>query len=141
MIMIPIVITIAKTLGWHPVSLALPAALTIDWVVGLPISGKPNVILFSTNQYSVVDNFKYGIAVCTIGVILIVISGATWFHWLGVTPSFFATPAAQPAAAASIAPAAVGGPMPMPSLVWLGAGAALSAGYLYGFRDLTRRPS
>ena len=29
---------------------------------GLPISGKPNVILFSTNQYSVVDNFKYGIA-------------------------------------------------------------------------------
>ena len=140
MIMIPIVITLAKALGWSPISLALPAALTIDWVVGLPISGKPNVILFSTNQYSVVDNFKYGMAVCTIGVVLMVVSGATWFHWLGVTPSFFATPAAQ-AVAAAIGPQPVGGAAAAPSLIWLAAGAALSAGYLYAFRDLTRRPS
>lgn len=90
MIMIPIIITIAKALGWNPVSLALPAALCIDWVVGLPISGKPNVILFSTNQYSVMENFRYGMVTCTIGVILLVVSGATWFHWIGLTPSFWA---------------------------------------------------
>lgn len=90
MIMIPIIITLAKSLGWDPISLALPAALCIDWVVGLPISGKPNVILFSTNQYSVVDNFKYGMVTCTIGLLLLVISAATWFHWLGITPSFWA---------------------------------------------------
>jgi di/tricarboxylate transporter len=90
MIMIPIIITVAKTLGWNPVSLALPAALCIDWVVGLPISGKPNVILFSTNQYSVMENFRYGMVTCTVGVILLVISGATWFHWIGLTPSFWA---------------------------------------------------
>ncbi|HQR46061.1 MAG TPA: SLC13 family permease [Thermoanaerobaculia bacterium] len=91
-IMIPIIITMAKALGWDPVSLALPAALTIDWVVGLPISGKPNVILFSTNQYSVIDNFKYGMTVCTVGLLLLVLSAATWFHWLGITPSFWAMP-------------------------------------------------
>lgn len=90
MIMLPIIITLAKALGWNPVSLALPAALCIDWVVGLPISGKPNVILFSTNQYSVVDNFKYGMLTCTIGVALLVLSAATWFHWIGLTPSFWA---------------------------------------------------
>jgi di/tricarboxylate transporter len=90
MIMIPIIITLAKALGWDPVSLALPAALCIDWVVGLPISGKPNVILFSTNQYSVMDNLKYGLVTCTIGVVLLVGSAATWFHWLGITPSFWA---------------------------------------------------
>jgi di/tricarboxylate transporter len=90
MILIPIIITLSKALGWEPVSLALPAALCIDWVVGLPINGKPNVILFSTNQYSVVDNFKYGIIACTIGLALLVISAATWFHWLGITPSFWA---------------------------------------------------
>ena len=28
--MIPIIITLAKALGWDPVSLALPAALCID---------------------------------------------------------------------------------------------------------------
>jgi sodium-dependent dicarboxylate transporter 2/3/5 len=91
-IMIPIIITMAKALGWSPISLALPAALCIDWVVGLPISGKPNVILFATNQYSVVDNFKYGFLTCTIGVVLLVLSAATWFHWIGLTPSFWARP-------------------------------------------------
>jgi len=90
MIMIPIIITVARTLGWDPVSLALPAALCIDWVVGLPISGKPNVILFSTNQYSVMENFRYGMVTCTVGVVLLVASGMTWFHWIGLTPSFWA---------------------------------------------------
>ncbi|MBK7961174.1 MAG: anion permease [Bdellovibrionales bacterium] len=90
LIMLPIIITLAKALGWNPMSFALPAALCIDWVVGLPISGKPNVILFSTNQYSVVDNFKYGILACTFGVGIMVLSAMTWFHWIGLTPSFWA---------------------------------------------------
>lgn len=90
LILMPIIITLAKALGWNPLAFALPAALAIDWVVGLPISGKPNVILFSTNQYSVIDNLKYGLVTCTIGVILLVVSAMTWFHWLGLTPSFWA---------------------------------------------------
>lgn len=92
LIMLPIIITLAKALGWDPLAFALPAALCIDWVVGLPISGKPNVILFSTNQYSVMDNFKYGMTACTLGVVFLVISAATWFHWLGITPAFWAMP-------------------------------------------------
>lgn len=91
-IMIPAIIILARRLGWDPVSLALPAAFTIDWVIGLPISGKPNVILFATNQYSARDNLKYGLAVCTIGYALLLIAGATWFHWLGITPSFATRP-------------------------------------------------
>ncbi len=90
LIMLPIIITLAKSLGWNPLSFALPAALCIDWVVGLPISGKPNVILFSTNQYSVGDNFKYGMATCTVGVVILVVSAMTWFHWIGLTPDFWA---------------------------------------------------
>ncbi len=89
-IMMPIIITLAKTLGWTPLSLALPAALCIDWVVGLPISGKPNVVLFATNQYTVMENLRYGLVTCTIGVGILVLSAATWFHWLGITPSFWA---------------------------------------------------
>lgn len=90
-IMIPLIITLAKQIGWNPVSLALPAAFAIDWVVGLPISGKPNVVLFATGQYSVLDNLKYGVGACTIGYILLLIAGATWFHWMGITPAFTAT--------------------------------------------------
>ncbi len=91
-IMIPAIILLARRLGWDPASLALPAAFTIDWVIGLPISGKPNVILFGTNQYSVKDNLKYGLTVCTFGFLLLILAGATWFHWLGLTPAFGARP-------------------------------------------------
>ena len=87
-IMIPAIILMARGLGWEPASLALPAAFTIDWVIGLPISGKPNVILFGTNQYSVKDNLVFGLIVCTIGYVLLLVAGATWFHWLGMTPAF-----------------------------------------------------
>ena len=86
-IMIPFIIALAQQLGFHPLALALPAAFTIDWVVGLPISAKPNVILFTTGQYSVLDNIKYGVIVATIGVILYVIAGFTWFRFLGITPA------------------------------------------------------
>jgi uncharacterized YccA/Bax inhibitor family protein len=47
------------------------------------------VILFSTNQYSVMENFRYGMVTCTIGVVLLVLSGMTWFHWIGLTPPFW----------------------------------------------------
>ncbi len=89
-ILIPFIIATAQQLGFTPLSLALPAAFTIDWVVGLPISAKPNVILFTTGQYSVLDNAKYGIIVTTIGVIVLAIAGFTWFRLLGITPG--ATP-------------------------------------------------
>lgn len=87
-IMIPIIILLARQLGWAPASLALPAAFTIDWVIGLPVSGKPNVILFATNQYTARNNLKYGLVVCSLGYLLLLLAGATWFHWLGLTPAF-----------------------------------------------------
>ncbi len=85
-ILIPFIIALAKELGINPLALALPAAFTIDWVIGLPISAKPNVILFTTGQYSVLDNLKYGFIMSTIGIVLLVIAGMTWFKFLGITP-------------------------------------------------------
>jgi sodium-dependent dicarboxylate transporter 2/3/5 len=85
-IMMPIVIAVAQQLGFPILALALPAAFTTDWVVTLPINAKPNVILFSTGQYSVLDNIKYGFIVATIGIVILTIAGLTWFRWLGITP-------------------------------------------------------
>lgn len=85
-IMMPMVIAVAQQLGFPVLALALPAAFTTDWVVTLPINAKPNVILFSTGQYSVLDNIKYGFIVSTIGIIILTIAGVTWFRWLGITP-------------------------------------------------------
>ncbi len=86
MILIPFIILLAKQLGYKATSLALPAAFCIDWVIGLPISAKPNVILFGTGQFSVLDNLKFGLVVSTIGVVLMIAAGLTWFRFLGITP-------------------------------------------------------
>jgi sodium-dependent dicarboxylate transporter 2/3/5 len=85
-IMIPMVISLAQVLGYPVLSLALPAAFTIDWVIGLPISAKPNLILFTTGQYTLLDQLKYGFVMTTVGVGLLVLAGMTWFRWLGLTP-------------------------------------------------------
>lgn len=85
-IMIPMVITLAQFLGYPPLALALPAAFTIDWVIGLPISAKPNLILFTTGQYSLLDQLKYSLVMTTVGVILLIVAGMTWFRFLGITP-------------------------------------------------------
>lgn len=85
-IMIPMVIGLAQHLGYPPISLALPAAFTIDWVIGLPISAKPNLIIFTTGQYSLLDQLKYSVVMTTVGVVLLIVAGFTWFRFLGITP-------------------------------------------------------
>ena len=86
LIFIPFVIAIAQTLGFKPLALALPAAFTIDWVITLPINAKPNVIQFSTGQYSVLDSLKYGLVMTAVGTLLLILAGFTWFRLLGITP-------------------------------------------------------
>ncbi len=85
-IMIPMVITLAQVLGLPVLALALPAAFTIDWVIGLPISAKPNLILFTTGQYSLLDQLKYSLVMTTIGIVLLIVAGMTWFRVLGIVP-------------------------------------------------------
>jgi solute carrier family 13 (sodium-dependent dicarboxylate transporter), member 2/3/5 len=86
LIFIPFVITIAQTLGFHPLSLALPAAFTIDWVITLPMNAKPNVIQYSSGQYSVLDSLRYGLVMTAVGTLLLILAGFTWFRFLGITP-------------------------------------------------------
>ncbi|MBN2801243.1 MAG: anion permease [Deltaproteobacteria bacterium] len=84
LIMIPFVIAMAQQLGFPPLALALPAAFTIDWVNTVPINAKPNVIFFTTGQYSVLDSLKAGLFITTLGTALYVVAGMTWFRWLGI---------------------------------------------------------
>jgi solute carrier family 13 (sodium-dependent dicarboxylate transporter), member 2/3/5 len=86
LIFIPFVITIAQTLGFHPLALALPAAFTIDWVITLPMNAKPNVIQYSSGQYSVLDSLRYGLIMTAVGALLLIVAGFTWFRFLGITP-------------------------------------------------------
>jgi solute carrier family 13 (sodium-dependent dicarboxylate transporter), member 2/3/5 len=84
LILIPIIIALAQKLGFNPVALALPAAFAIDWVISLPINSKPNVILYSSGQFSVFNSLVYGVAVSTVGIIFLVLAGFTLYRIMGI---------------------------------------------------------
>lgn len=85
-IVIPIVITLAKSMGYSPISLALPAAFTMTWSITLPPHSKPNLIFYGTGYFNVPQQLGYGLIVCLIGTLLLVLAGPTWFAWLGMMP-------------------------------------------------------
>lgn len=87
MIFVPIAIGVAQRFGFEILSLALPVALLIEHVYVLPFNSKPALLLYSTDQYSFTDTFKYGITMMIISWITIIVMGETYYRILGYTPN------------------------------------------------------
>lgn len=83
-IVIPVVIALAKAMGFNPVSLALPAAFTMCWTITLPPHCKPNLIFYGTGHFNVPQQLVYGVLVCLVGCGLLILAGPTWFTLLGI---------------------------------------------------------
>ena len=88
MVFVPIALGIEARFGFPLMSLSLPVAMLIEHVYVLPFNSKPAALLYNTNQYSQTDAFKFGITMMTISWILVLIWGATFFKWMGITPGF-----------------------------------------------------
>ncbi|MBE9489645.1 MAG: anion permease, partial [Bacteroidetes bacterium] len=86
MIFVPIAIGVSLRFGFSIMSLAFPVALLIEHVYVLPFNSKPSLLLYSTNQYSWSDTFKYGIIMQTIAWGTSILMAMTYFKWLGITP-------------------------------------------------------
>ena len=78
-------IGIAEKFGYPIMSLAFPVALLIEHVYVLPFNSKPAALLYTTNQYSMSDSFKYGFTMMVISWIMIIIWGETMLRFLGYT--------------------------------------------------------
>jgi anion transporter len=87
MIFVPIAIGIAQRFGFEVLSLALPVALLIEHVYVLPFNSKPALLLYSTDQYSFTDTFKFGFTMMIIGWITVIVMGETYYRFLGYTPN------------------------------------------------------
>ncbi len=85
-IFIPMAIGVANKFGYPIVSLAFPLALLIEHVYVLPFNSKPAALLYTTDQYSWSDTFKFGITMMIISWVMIIIWGETVLHYLGITP-------------------------------------------------------
>lgn len=83
-ILIPAIIGLAKITGHNPVALALPAAFTIADSITLPPNCKPNLIFYSTGQFSVLNQLTYGLIVLFGKWVLMCIAALTWFKWVGM---------------------------------------------------------
>jgi anion transporter len=87
LIFVPMAIGIAQKFGYPIMSLAFPVALLIEHVYVLPFNSKPAILLYSTNQYSMIDSFKYGITMMFVAWIMIIIWGMTVLRYLQYTPN------------------------------------------------------
>jgi di/tricarboxylate transporter len=89
LIFIPIAIGVAQKNGYPIMSLAFPVALLVGHVYVLPFNSKPAALLYTTNQYSWSDTFKFGITMMFISWLMIILWGETVLRWFGYTSGVF----------------------------------------------------
>lgn len=89
LIFVPIAIGVAQKNGYPIMSLAFPVAMLVGHVYVLPFNSKPAALLYTTNQYSWSDTFKFGITMMFISWLVIILWGETVLRWLGYTNGVF----------------------------------------------------
>ena len=89
LIFVPIAIGVAQKNGYPIMSLAFPVAMLVGHVYVLPFNSKPAALLYTTNQYSWSDTFKFGITMMFISWLTIILWGETVLKWFGYTNGVF----------------------------------------------------
>jgi len=89
LIFIPIAIGVAQKNGDPITGLAFPVAMLVGHVYVLPFNSKPAALLYTTNQYSWSDTFKFGITMMFISWLMILLWGETVLRWYGFTNGVF----------------------------------------------------
>lgn len=73
-LMLPILIIIQQSMNIHPLLLMIPATLASSLGFMLPVATAPNTIVFGSNRLKVKEMLKAGLALDTIGILLITLS-------------------------------------------------------------------
>ena len=89
LIFVPIAIGVAQKNSYPIMSLAFPVAMLVGHVYVLPFNSKPAALLYTTNQYSWSDTFKFGITMMFISWLTIILWGETILKWFGYTNGVF----------------------------------------------------
>jgi len=89
LIFVPIAIGVAQKFGYPVLSLAFPVAMLVGHVYVLPFNSKPAALLYTTNQYSWSDTFRFGITMMAVAWGMIILWGETVLRWLGYTDGLF----------------------------------------------------
>ena len=69
--LLPILASIAKSSGIHPLSIMVPASLAASCAFMLPAATAPNAIIFGSNRVRIIDMVKVGILINLVSVVII----------------------------------------------------------------------
>jgi sodium-dependent dicarboxylate transporter 2/3/5 len=69
--LVPILAAIAPPLGFHPLLLAVPAAIAASCAFMLPVATPPNAIVFGSGYVDIAQMMRAGIGLNLIGIVLI----------------------------------------------------------------------
>ncbi|MEW6193914.1 MAG: SLC13 family permease [Bacteroidota bacterium] len=72
-ILLPLLASLSKEIGVNPLSIMIPATLSVSLAFMLPVGTPPNAIVFSSHRLSVWDMVKAGFILNIIGIIIVVI--------------------------------------------------------------------
>jgi anion transporter len=89
LLFVPIAISVAQQFGYPVMSLAFPVALLIGHVYVLPFNSKPAALLYTSDQYSLGDSFRFGMVMMAVTWGVIILWGETVLRWLGYTNGVF----------------------------------------------------
>lgn len=89
LIFVPIAIGVTQRFNLPVLSLAFPVALLIEHVYVLPFNSKPAALLYTTDQYSWSDTFRFGLTMMVISWLMMIAWGETVLRWLGYTNGVF----------------------------------------------------
>ena len=81
-ILIPTVITLARTVGMDPVPIAMACSFGIAYTITLVPHSKVNALYFGTGYFNVLDQLKLGLLACFVGASGISILYFTWLQIL-----------------------------------------------------------
>jgi len=94
-IFVPVVASLADSMGVHPLTYMLSTTLTCSLAFVLPVSTPPNAMAFSSGRLVVMDMVKIGVCLNALGVLavlLVINTTGSWLFGLSELPDWVVGP-------------------------------------------------
>ena len=84
--MLPIVISILVAHGGDldPMKMSLLIAFPMNFGFILPVNSPQGMVMYGTDTFEVKEYMKLGIPIAVISVVMLLVMGTTYWHWLGI---------------------------------------------------------
>lgn len=83
-VLMPVVVSFARTQGWDITSFALPMAFLMPYALFFPFNTMPNIIIYGAGHYTVAEQAKTAFPIGLMAWAVFIVAALTWWRWLGL---------------------------------------------------------